>query len=1291
MRHSALFLSWLAAPLYLLDSFAVTFAPWQDHSILSRAFLAPRSEKEAPESENLPQARYHQGLQQEVPQGNWAPLKTPRICNTTSDASVGVRVRLQKCQQHFLVQEVLCLLCGHRLEALPVSEQIQVQRCSWESQGREETRKHGIPYLRTATARSRSPLAEEHTSQASCNAYTGDASCYGGHGLKRDGECQHAPCTACPTPDTVPGAAAARISSSMGANCEPDCQHQIRADTQPSQQSETGKGSCRQSPRSCPDLRCPVESLCKCDAVAIYQTERGICGKEESSYGRLHQEEDQDDRSPGRDCADHSTWNRSRGTRTDTARAGALGADGLGYPGAPRCNPRPGAHRRGDEGQSNSEGLESLQEYRRRTTPEATQNGRGQPLNRLHQLRPAARVAGWWLGFTLWTQGYFGFASPRLEGCHFGTASNGTANDYLTDFHAKTELPPGYAEDSILEYEATIGLASTMNSSIDYEATIRLKALENAGSSIWDYVIGYKATIGLALFFDDDELNTDIEAFLGTEASGSAGLEPQDYIIDYKAAFGLAAMHDDDHNVLNFDIKQNFSYAMPYHIVADGWDAHSRDFLWLHMKLSHRSNTQPTELSKFDAEDVPDDLFAPFEWQAASSLSECHILCQRTRAIFEHLHEGRYREGLRLSLSTVTLVLDQEDCRELLTLCIAIFGAFIFLAGALWTLLYGFHLLRRAQTGEHLYHTVNVCGRRKAVRGRWLKPPPTLKAMSFILLVGFGEANCLPFHNQSIGPEITEAQSFDEQVEIKYMEFSGGERVEDPFDFLPPPVAEDLQTPEPQVIFMNFANIDDVRPTVRNEAQGLEDDTPSNLVMFGNNGQPLERRDAELRDYRPETIRQAVRHTWRDFPQADFELYTVRNTPDRLQGQGWLTVVFIRTPEVRLNGILALKEIHIFRRSPAFLQELQDFEAFALPAVAHVSALIYRAGLDERCDQRRHGHCTIIQNRQVLLIGFPHQLRAGDHIAYLVTEAQPSPLECIHFEQPQVFMSTIHDAMRLTAPRQYLTIFLHGFRGSMIGSRIYGAHRQRIEDPDVFRGDIMSVWHEQHFDRVQVFTAHPQEANRDRDGAVMLHFIVAFTPTLNPLILLQRAQGVQDDDFVVLDPPSTASVNLLGSMSPWNLRFLRGHWGQRILQPAELLQLSDGMHIRLDGEEIPETGGTGSSPGFSLLQLRARTWYASDKLHGRTVGGNGFLHLCPPGNGHAKVTFAQECSFVDEHEEHIGEFTKKNISIGCDFLSLARHPRLRVQSLYCRFSSVNQHPNPLCQGRLLLGDSLDCV
>ena len=302
--------------------------------------------------------------------------------------------------------------------------------------------------------------------------------------------------------------------------------------------------------------------------------------------------------------------------------------------------------------------------------------------------------------------------------------------------------------------------------------------------------------------------------------------------------------------------------------------------------------------------------------------------------------------------------------------------------------------------------------------------------------------------------------------------------------------------------------------------------------------------------------------------------------------------------------------------------------------------MIHVAELDDRCDTHRHGHCTILRNREPLMIGFPHRLRPGDHVSFLITEAHPSPQETIHFENQMDFQTLIHDVLLHSAPRQYLTIFLHGFRSVMFGTRSYGAHRQRIEDLDVFRGDIMSIWNDEAFDRVHVFHAHPQEVRRDRDGAIMMHFIVAFAPTLNPLILIQRSNGMADMDFMVLDPPQPASLTLIVHMIPWEMRPIRGFWGLQQLHPTNPLHLMDGMHLRLVEDDISDTGGTDDIvEGQSLLQMQTTLWHANDRLHGRSVGHNGFSQLRPPGNGHAKsVTFGQECYFVDEEKDSFGYY-----------------------------------------------------
>ena len=268
----------------------------------------------------------------------------------------------------------------------------------------------------------------------------------------------------------------------------------------------------------------------------------------------------------------------------------------------------------------------------------------------------------------------------------------------------------------------------------------------------------------------------------------------------------------------------------------------------------------------------------------------------------------------------------------------------------------------------------------------------------------------------------------------------------------------------------------------------------------------------------------------------------------------------------------------------------------------------------------------------MLPIGFPHRLVHGDHLCFLIDEAHPEPTERIAFARPQQLVPSIQRALVGAGRRQYLTISLHGFRNGNIGIRSYGAHRERIEDPDIFAGDIMSVWHEQDFSGVLVHAAFPHYGDRDSDGAINFHFIVLFEPAANHVVLLQRRNG-GPDDFVIVETDAAASLRTLSSMSPWTFVMPRGLLGERPLQQADLIEVENGMHFILyETMPAPDTGGT------SLLQVHAKVlspWYEEDLGHGRTVGRNGQRTLRPPGNGHGKrVSFKEETFFVTSDNEH---------------------------------------------------------
>ena len=392
--------------------------------------------------------------------------------------------------------------------------------------------------------------------------------------------------------------------------------------------------------------------------------------------------------------------------------------------------------------------------------------------------------------------------------------------------------------------------------------------------------------------------------------------------------------------------------------------------------------------------------------------------------------------------------------------------------------------------------------------------------------------------------------------------YSIGEPYRPPFDDLDlaPDEPPDLHREPPMVVFMNFGSFDDERVDLHRSASSTsEPSTQVNMVMFGHELQPLDRRDALLTVFSNEAIKEKVRQTWPEYQFATFHVYSVTPTPERLRGQGWITLVdFIVPGQRRLPGVITLKETHVYRRSPAFLHELRQFEAFRFRAASTVHWLINDAGLQDRCETSRHGQCSVICRGQVLLLGIQHRIQAGDHLCFLVDEAQPSPTSVITFANAHNFVQIIQTLLHGAGPRQYLTILLHGFRNAMLGTRIYGAHRQRVEDLDTFSGDIMAIWREENFEAVEVVGVQPQPLHRDSDGAIQLHFLVLFSSPARPTVLLHRPAEEGYGDFAIVEPPSTVSFAWLVAYSPWHVRFPAGHLGSRLLQLADRFEVQHG-------------------------------------------------------------------------------------------------------------------------------------
>ena len=586
---------------------------------------------------------------------------------------------------------------------------------------------------------------------------------------------------------------------------------------------------------------------------------------------------------------------------------------------------------------------------------------------------------------------------------------------------------------------------------------------------------------------------------------------------------------------------------------------------------------------------------------------------------------GTYIYIMKVFKGILTLYYSNEPTMDMLYmmafLC-SIFGIFLFLYGICRLLVKGFRMLSKFPRRQRQGHLHIIKGAHCNTRGRLSNFKFSKTCFGILLLIYGGEATHILNHSavlQSLACEkIHECSIGDPIRPPQWLE---------PDDFPPDP-------PEPpMVVLMNFARFEDERANV----EMMPDDTGEtqtllNMVMFGNDGRPVGRRDAPLQALTNEAIKTAVRETWQDFPFATFQVFSVRPVPDRLRGQGWITLIDIRVPGRRHPpGVITLKETHVYRRSPAFLHELQQFEAFFFTTPSTTTSMVAEAGLTDRCNTLRHGSCTVLKGGQVLLLGFQHGIMSGQHICFLIDEAHPAPPDVVHFENPHSFVQNIQTLFYGAGPRQYLTVLLHGHRTSYLGTRIYGAHRQRLEDLSVFAGDIMSIWQEELFESVQVYGVHPQPLTQDSDGAINFHFLVEFIPSEHPAIVLHRPAEEGYGEFTIIETPDMVSFGRIVDFSPWHVRHPAGHLGDRPLQPADILEITHAMLIRIEGPDIDEEG-------LELIQLKAfllsrqpESWYAEDILHGRTVGHNGFQALRPPGNGHGrKVKFSTVTYFVED-------------------------------------------------------------
>ena len=195
------------------------------------------------------------------------------------------------------------------------------------------------------------------------------------------------------------------------------------------------------------------------------------------------------------------------------------------------------------------------------------------------------------------------------------------------------------------------------------------------------------------------------------------------------------------------------------------------------------------------------------------------------------------------------------------------------------------------------------------------------------------------------------------------------------------------------------------------------------------------RRDVELEDPDSVAIRMAIARTWSDYMPIFIEAYSVTPQPEKLAQQGWSMTVQLRTPQIRAApGIIVLRETILFRQNPNFLVDFEEFEAGRFPSPAWNNEIIETAGLQMRCDPRRHGHCSILRSNQPLVPNYQHVLRQGDHLIFLVDDAHPPPLEAIIFEDH--FFEDLETILQGRTPMQFAAVAMHGHADAPLGARI---------------------------------------------------------------------------------------------------------------------------------------------------------------------------------------------------------------------------------------------------------------
>ena len=449
----------------------------------------------------------------------------------------------------------------------------------------------------------------------------------------------------------------------------------------------------------------------------------------------------------------------------------------------------------------------------------------------------------------------------------------------------------------------------------------------------------------------------------------------------------------------------------------------------------------------------------------------------------------------------------------------------------------------------------------------------------------------------------------------------------------------DLMEFEPEVILMYARDVVDAGHFANATTDDTEPQRPTNIAMFGYHGEPVGRRDASVTDFHDETIRAAVRAAWRDF-EGPFELYPVEPQPDKLAGQGWITVLYIRGHQrPLLPGVLVLKEVTTYRHTWAFPSPAPEHEAFFVSARPSFQQLIQEAGLQDRCNEQRYGSCTLLLRGSVVLRGGLIRILNGDLLCFLVDEAWPAPPDVVQLADEVQFQENYAQTLGTTAPRQYLTVYTHGFHGGFVGTRSYGAFRPSLLEFETFSRQMLALWQDEVFRHIRVHCVIPQPARVESSGEIEMHYILNFGTLASNLVLLRHDPLTAPSNYQVVATEAWATPHQLLSLAGWE----RLHdtmlpdifWGSSQLAIDDVLQMRTGMILVFT--QAPDQDDSTREDDFVLLQ----TWYEFDHLHGRTVGMNGFRQLPPPGNG-TKVSFANHVWIVEEHETTVYQCIKDN-------------------------------------------------